>query len=193
MMKIPTTVIFRIPVKISYKVSSKHLLFSHTVNAHLFLLNLKPWETVDMSFLTISQGVSSNQRWFESSRITLVSIMVKNCLDQTSGHSKRNGQALSGNWVYLSYFSYHHVGYLLYLTVSTSRPCNFQSLLVDIISNFEFFQRAWPANDWRHYGPYFDLTQWHNFCWNFFEITCRTDGFFSSLHCSYFESNDHQT
>jgi len=58
-----------------------NLFLSQTVYAHLFLLNLKPCETVDMSCFTICQGIPLQSRWFELSKVQDISISVKNCLD----------------------------------------------------------------------------------------------------------------
>ena len=72
-------------VKISYRALSKHLLFSHAVYAHSFLLYLKPWEAVNGSFLAISQGVSSQWKEFKPSNVAGISITVKNYLNHMSG------------------------------------------------------------------------------------------------------------
>ena len=51
------------------------------VNTHLFLLYLKPRETMYMAGLAICQGYSFHILEFESSWVDCISIIVKYCLD----------------------------------------------------------------------------------------------------------------
>lgn len=58
-----------------------HLFLNQAMYAHLLLLNLKPGEAVNVSFLAISQDTQSWCREFEPSWMIFISIMVQCCLD----------------------------------------------------------------------------------------------------------------